>query len=161
MSELAHRNASLSDLKGIWDLMRETAADVPVPVEGESDQERALTELMACCTTEYSPVVVDGKKNIVGALLAKRDLLDWGLRNVETINVSLAAVAPSYRDQGVFKILFDEITKCNAPVYIGVKAGEGQGLVAQLKASGFTLANTSADSETYKWEPAPAAAKAA
>lgn len=160
MSDLAHRNASLSDMKDIWGLMRQAAADIPFPIESESDQERALTEIMECCTAEFSPIVVDGKQ-IVGALLAKRDVLDWGLRNAETINVSVAAVSASHRDQGVFKMLFDEITKRNAPVYIGVKAGEGQGLTDQLKICGFSLANAGAQGEIYRWEPASAGAKAA
>lgn len=160
MSDLAHRNASLSDMKDIWGLMRQAAAEIPLPVESESDQERALTEIMECCSAELSSIVVDGKQ-IVGALLAKRDLLDWGFRNVKTINISVAAVSPSHRDQGVFKILFDEIIKCNAPVHIGLQAGEGQGLADQLKSCGFTLESSSGQGEIYKWEPAAVAAKAA
>ena len=82
MADLAHRNASLDDMKDLWALMRQTAADIPCSIESESDQERALTEIMKCCTAEFSPVVLDAKRNVVGALLARRDELDWGLRNI-------------------------------------------------------------------------------
>jgi len=159
VAELTHRTASLDDIEGIWCFLKQTASDVAVRLETEIDQEKALTELMACCAGPYSPIVVDGGKNVVGALLAKRDLLDWGVRNVETINVSLAAVAPEHRDQGVFEKLFAEIVKRNAPVYISVKPGEPQGLADRLKSSGFQLAVAGEHGEIYKWEPAPSEAK--
>ncbi len=153
MADLAHRNALLDDMRDLWALMRQTAADIPCSLESESDQERALTEIMKCCTAEFSPVVFDAKRNVVGALLARRDELDWGLRNAERFNVSLAAVSASHREQGVFKMLIDAILKRNAPVYIEVKAGEAQGLAAELKGCGFSLAKAEGGAELYKWEP--------
>lgn len=154
MADLAHRNASLDDMKDLWALMRQTAADIPCSIESESDQERALTEIMKCCTAEFSPVVLDAKRNVVGALLARRDEFDWGLRNAEKINVSMATVSESYREHGVFKVLIDAILTRNAPVCIEVKAGEAQGLAAALEGSGFSLAETKEGANLYKWEPA-------
>jgi GNAT superfamily N-acetyltransferase len=154
VADLAHRIALLDDMKDLWALVRRTAADIPCSLESESDQEYALTEIMKCCTAEFSPVVVDAKRNVVGAMLARRDELDWGLRNVETINVALAAVSADHREQGVFKMLIEAILKRNAPVYIEVKAGEAQGLATELKGSGFSLAKAEEGSELYKWEPA-------
>ncbi|MGD9545316.1 MAG: hypothetical protein AB7F41_00145 [Methylocystis sp.] len=160
MADLAYRNASLDDMKELWTLMRQTAAEIPCSIESESDQERALTELMKCCTAEFSPVILDAKRNVVGALLARRDELDWGLRNAETINVSLATVSASHRENGAFKVLIEAILKRNAPVYVEVKAGESQGLAAELKGCGFSLMKEEGGAELYKWEPA-AEAKAA
>ncbi len=154
MADLAHRPASLDDISDLWALMRQTAADIPCSIESEGDQDRALTEIMKCCTAEFSPVVLDTKRNVVGALLARRDELDWGLRNAETINVSLAAVSASHREHGVFKMLIEAILKRNAPVYVEVKAGEAQGLGAELKGCGFCLARAEEGAELYKWEPA-------
>jgi hypothetical protein len=153
VSDLAQRNASLNDMKEIWVLMRESAAELPFDVKNEAEQERVLTEVMECCTAEMSPLVVDGKQTVIGALLAKRDQLDWGFRNKKTINVSLAAVAASHRDQGVLKMLIEELCKQDAPVYVGVKTGEGLGLAVELKGSGFSLEETSESGELYKWEP--------
>ncbi len=153
MSDLAQKNASLNDMKEIWALMRDSAAELPFDVENEAEQERVLTEVMECCTAEMSPLVVDGKKAVVGALLAKRDQFDWGFRNKKTINVSLAAVAASHRDQGVLKMLIDEICKQETPVYVGVKTGEGHGLAVELKGSGFSLEETNESGALYKWEP--------
>jgi hypothetical protein len=147
-------------MKDLWALMRLTAADIPCPIESESDQERALTEIMKCCTAEFSPVILDAKRNVVGALLARRDELDWGLRNTETLNVSLAAVSADHRGSGAFKVLIEAILKRNAPVYVEVKAGEGQGLATELKGCGFALSKSEDGAELYKWEPA-AEAKAA
>lgn len=153
MSDLAQRSASLSDMKEIWVLMRESAAELPFDVGNEAEQERVLTEVMECCTAEMSPLVVDSKQTVVGALLAKRDQFDWGFRNKKTISVSLAAVAASHRDQGVLKMLIEEICKHDAPVYVGVKTGDGNGLAVQLMGSGFSLEETSESGEHYKWEP--------
>jgi len=160
VADLAHRNASLEDMGALWALMKQTAADIPHSIENESDQERALTEIMKCCTAEFSPVALDEKRNVVGALLARRDELEWGLRNGETINVSLAAVSASHREHGVFKLLIEALLKRNAPVYVEVKAGEGQGLAAELEGCGFSLTKTEQGAELYKWEPT-AEAKAA
>jgi hypothetical protein len=154
VADLAHRNASLDDMGELWSLMRQTAADIPCPIESEGDQERALTEIMKCCTAEFSPVVFDAKRNVVGALLARRDELDWGLRNAETINVALAVVSVGHREQGVFKMLIEAILKRNAPVYIEVKTGDAQGFAAELKGCGFSLAKEEEGAELYKWEPA-------
>lgn len=154
MADLAHRTASLDDMRDLWALMRQTAADIPCSIESEGDQERALSEIMKCCTAEFSPVVLDAKRNVVGALLARRDELDWGLRNAETINVSMATVSEGHREHGVFKLLIDAILKRNAPVYIEVKAGEAQGLAAALEGSGFSLTGTKEGADLYKWEPA-------
>lgn len=160
MAELALRKASLDDMGALWALMKQTAADIPCPIESESEQEWALTEIMKCCTAEFSPIVLDAKHNVVGALLARRDELDWGLRNAETISVSLAALSASGREEGAFKVLIEAILKRNAPVYVEVKAGEAQGLAAELKGCGFSLTKSEDGAEFYKWVPA-AEAKAA
>jgi hypothetical protein len=154
VADLAYRSASLDDMGALWALMKQTAADIPCSIESASEQERALTEIMKCCTAELSPVVLDAKRHVVGALLARRDELDWGLRNAETINVSLAAVSASHRENGAFKVLIETILKRNAPVYVDVKVGEGQGLTAELKACGFSLTKSEEGAELYKWEPA-------
>jgi len=156
VAELAQRNASLDDLRDLWSLLRQTSADLPCSIDTQSDQERALTEIMKCCTAEFSPLVIDDKHAIVGALLAKRDELDWVTRNAETINVSLAAVSPGHRDRGVFELLLEKIFERKAPVYIEVKAGDAQGLTAALEGRGFSLANSDEGCKLYKWEP-PAA----
>jgi hypothetical protein len=160
VADLKHRNASLADMKDLWALMRQTAAEIPCSIESESDQEHALTEIMKCCTAEFSPIIVDANRNVVGALLARRDELDWGMRNAEAINVSVAVVSASYREQGVFKMLIDAILKRNAPVYIEVKDGDTQGLAAELKGCGFSIAKAEEGAGLYKWEPAPEATTA-
>ncbi len=160
MVDLAQRNASLDDMGELWALMRQTAADVPCSLESASGQERALTEIMKCCTAEFSPVVLDEKRKVVGALLARRDELDWGLRNLETINISLALLSAAHREQGVFKTLLEAILKRNAPVYVEVKAGDAQGFADELKGCGFSLSKAQEGAELYLWEPV-AQAKAA
>ena len=82
MPDLKHRAAELADLKDIWGLLRQTANDIPFDLESEADQENVLTEIMACCTSGLSPIVLDENKAIVGALLVRRDDFDWGLGTV-------------------------------------------------------------------------------
>jgi GNAT superfamily N-acetyltransferase len=153
MSNIVQRAASLNDIKDIWGLMKQSASDIPFDVESEVEQEGLLTEVMACCTAGMSPLVVDEKQEVVGVFLAKRDDFDWGFRNAETINVSVAAVAPSYRDRGVLKMLIEGIIKRNAPVYVGVRTGDGNDLAAELERSGFSRERDVAKGQVYKWEP--------
>ena len=51
MAEVTQRAASLGDLKDLWGLMRQVAADIPFDLKSEAEQESLLSELMACCTS--------------------------------------------------------------------------------------------------------------
>jgi len=158
MSNFVHRNAQLEDMPAIWALVKQTAADIPVAVDTSADQERALSEIMACCAAELSPVAIDDDKNLVAVVLAKRDLLDWGLFNGGAINVSAIAVAPANRDQGLVKELLEKLIARGAPLYVNVRTGETQGVNAELKSLGFVAAASDAQGELYKWEPQAKAA---
>jgi hypothetical protein len=82
MAELMERAASLGDFKDIWGLMGRVAAEVPFDFDSEAEQESILSELMACCISGLSPIVVGEDKSIIGALLVRRDDFDWGFRTV-------------------------------------------------------------------------------
>ncbi|HEY8161581.1 MAG: hypothetical protein ACR650_17575 [Methylocystis sp.] len=70
------------------------------------------------------------------------------------INASLAVVSAGHREHGVCEMLIEAISKCGAPVYVEVKAGEAQGLAAELKGCGFSLMKAEDGAGHYKWEPA-------
>jgi len=159
VSDLVCREASLSDMKSIWDLVRGVADDIPVPVASDADQERALSNLMECCSDNCSTVVYNTEKEIVGALLAERDLLDLALANKETINVRLTAAATGHRD-AAFTLLFGALISRGAPIYISLPTGEGQALAPILGSVGFSSLQGDGKSELFKWEP-PVEAKAA
>jgi ribosomal protein S18 acetylase RimI-like enzyme len=155
MAELTQRPASLGDLKGIWGLMRLVAADIPLELDSEAAQESMLSELMVCCTLGLSPVALGEDKSVVGAILVKRNELDWGLRNGNSVQLSYAAVAPDYRDQGVLKALVGEIQQRGVPVFATVKSGDKLGLAEGLTALGFTHESAAANEggDIYKWKP--------
>jgi len=159
VSELACREASLGDMKGIWDLLRGVADDIPVSIASDADQERALSNLMECCSDNCSAVVYNTEKEIVGALLAERDLLDLALANKETVNVRLTAAAAGHRD-AAFTMLFGALISRGAPIYISLPAGEGQALAQVLGDAGFSSLPGEGKAELFKWEP-PVEAKAA
>lgn len=155
MTDLKQRTASLSDLKEIWVLMREAAPDIPFDLTNELAQESVLSELMACCTSGLSPVVVGADKTIVGALLVRRDDFEWGFRNSQAVHVAYAAVAPTHRDQGVLSSLLAEIKERRVPILASVKSGEKLGLADQLKQLGFAHECTASSGwgDLYKWQP--------
>lgn len=156
MAELTQRTASLADVQGLWGLMRQVSADVPFKVDSELEQESILSELMACCTSGLSPIAVDDERGIVGALLARRDDFEWGLRNKAAIHVAYVAVAPSYRDTPLLATLLDEVQQRKVAVLASVKAGERQGLAEALGQRGFTHEARAASGwgDLYQWEPA-------
>jgi hypothetical protein len=155
MADLKQRAAELNDLKGIWGLLRQTANDIPFDIESEATQENILTELMACCTSGLSLILLDENKAIIGALLVRRDDFEWGFRNSDTIHVSYAAIAPSHRDLGVLASLLTEIQGRKVPVLASVKNGNLLGLADELKKLGFDLECTAAGGwgDLYKWQP--------
>jgi GNAT superfamily N-acetyltransferase len=159
MVELTQHTASLGDLKGVWGLLKQVAADIPFELESEAAQERVLSELMVCCTSGLSPVVVGEDREIVGAALVRRDDFQWGFRNGAAVQMSYAAIAPAYRDRGVLRALVDAVQQRKVPVFVRVKTGNHFGLADGLKELGFTLDATAANEsgDLYKWQPSPVA----
>lgn len=157
MAEVTQRAASLGDLKDLWGLMRQVAADIPFDLKSEAEQESLLSELMACCTSGLSPIVVGENKTIVGALLVRRDDFEWGFRNGDAVHVSCAAIAPGHRDQGVLQALVTEVQGRKVPVLASVKSGNQLGLAEELKKLGFAheCSATNGWGDLYKWQPSP------
>jgi ribosomal protein S18 acetylase RimI-like enzyme len=158
MAELTRRAASLSDLKDIWGLMRQAAADIPFDLGSEAAQENILTEVMACCTSGLSPIAVSDNKEIIGALLVRRDDFEWGFRNSDAVHVAYAAIAPCRQDHGILRALVAKIQERKVPVFASVKSGNQSGLADELGKLGFTYecAAESGWGDLYKWQPSPA-----
>lgn len=158
MTELTMRMASLSDAEGIWGLLRQVSADIPFRMEEEAEQESMLSEMMACCTSGLSPIVTDKQGKVVGALLARRDDLEWGLRNREAVHVAYAAVTPDLRGADVLARLFAALQGRNVSILASVKAGERQGLADGLGKLGFVHEATAGSGwgDLYQWTPAAA-----
>lgn len=156
MAELTQRAATLTDMKDIWGMLRQTAASIPLNLESEAAQENILTELMACCTSGLSPVAVGKDKEIVGALLVRRDDFEWGFRNGGAVHVSYAAIAPGHREQGVLRGLVEEVQGRKVPVFASVKSGNQIGLAEELEKLGFAHECTAASGwgDLYRWQPA-------
>jgi hypothetical protein len=161
MAEVTQRAATLTDMKNIWALVRQTAADFPVDLSTDAGQEYMLSEIMIGCSSDLSPVAVGKDKAIVGALLARRDENEWGLWNGNVIHVTHAAVAPSQKDQGLLQSLFVELQGKKMPIHVSVKSGNAA-LADEIKKLGFEVAVTAADGwgDLYVWDP-PAAANGA
>jgi hypothetical protein len=155
MAELVQRTAELTDLKNIWNLIREVAAEVPFDLANERAQQSILSELMCCCTSGISLVAVGPDKAIVGAVMARRDDLEWGIGNNNVAHIIYAAVAPSAKGNGLLKGLVTGVQNGKVPVYASVKSGEQQGLADQLKELGFALECTAANGwgDLYRWQP--------
>ncbi len=156
MADLKQRAAALSDLKDIWGLLKEAANEIPFDLGNEASQENVLTEIMACCTSGLSPIVIGEDKAVVGALLVRRDDFEWGFRNGEAVHVSYAAIAPTHRDQGVLASLVAEVQDRKVPVFASVKTGNQLGLADELQKLGFKheCAAESGWGDLYKWQPA-------
>jgi hypothetical protein len=155
MAELKQRTAELTDLKDIWNLMREVAPEVPFDLANERAQQSVLSELMCCCTSGQSLVAIGPDKAIVAAVLVRRDDLEWGIRNGNVAHITYAAVAPSARGNGVLKGLVTGVQEARVPIYASVKSGEQFGLADQLKELGFAHECTAASGwgDLYKWQP--------
>lgn len=161
MSELVHREASLCDIEEIWGLVREVAADIPLSLASDAEQELALTRIMQCLSDERSWVVLGTEKNILGVLLAQRDLLDLALTRKETINVCMVAAAHIPQRAEALNLLLKSLVSRGATIYVGVSTADTQGLADALKEIGFTQLQTEGKPDIYKWEPPAPAAKAA
>jgi hypothetical protein len=155
MAELVQRTAELTDLKNIWNLLREVAAEVPFDLADEKAQQSVLSELVRCCTSGVSLVAVGPDKAIVGAVMARPDDLEWGMANHNVPHIIYAAVAPSAKGNGVLKGLVSGVQEGKHPIYASVKNGEQLGLATQLKELGFALECTAANGwgDLYRWQP--------
>jgi hypothetical protein len=155
MAQLVQRTAELTDLKNIWNLIREVAAEVPFDLADEKAQQSVLSELVRCCTSGISLVAVGPDKAIVGAVMARRDDLEWGIANKDVAHIIYAAVAPSAKGNGVLKGLVTAVQGGKVPVYASVKSGEKLGRADQLKELGFAHELTAVNGwgDLYRWQP--------
>lgn len=155
MTEMTQRAASLADLKDIWGLMKQVSGDIPFDLGTEAAQESLLTEIMSCCTSGLSPVALSRDKSVIGALLVRRDDFEWGFRNSEAIHLSYAAIASSYKDQGVLRSLIAKIQEQKVPIFASVKSGNQFGLADELMKLGFAHECRAANGwgDLYKWQP--------
>jgi hypothetical protein len=161
MTDLTRRTATLNDMKTIWSLVREVAADVPVDLSTDAGQERMLTEIMIGCSSDLSPVAVGKDKAILGVLLARRDENEWGLWNGNVIHVTQAVIAPGEKDKGLLQALLAELQAKKLPIHVSVQPGAV--LADEIKKLGFELAVGAADGkgELYVWDPPASAANGA
>jgi hypothetical protein len=155
MAEFVKRTAELTDLKNIWNLIREVAAEVPFDLADEKAQQSVLSELVRCCTSGISLIAVGPDKAVVGAVMARRDDLEWCVANNNVAHIIYAAVAPSAKGNGVLKGLVSGVQAGKVPVYASVKSGEQLGLADQLKELGFAheLTAVSGWGDLYRWQP--------
>jgi hypothetical protein len=159
MAGVTQRAASLEDIKGVWDLMRQVATDIPFDLTSEVVQENILTEVMACCTSGLSPIYLGADKSIVGALLVRRDDFEWGFINGPALHMAYAPIVAEQRDKGVLQALMADVQGHKVPVFASVKSDDKLGLAEELVKLGFAHECTAASGwgNLYKWEPAPAA----
>jgi hypothetical protein len=159
MTELTRRTASLEDLKGIWNLLRTVAAEIPFNVEDEAAQENMLTEAMACCTAGLSPIALNKEKAVVGALLVRRDDFEWGFRNKEALHIAYAVVAGDCPDKDVLSTLVADVQGQKTEILASIKSGNQLGLTEIFGKLGFTHECTAENGwgELVKWQPEAAA----
>jgi hypothetical protein len=155
MANTVQRTAELTDIKDIWNLMREVAADVPFDLANEIAQQSVLSELLRCCTSGLSRIAVGPDKAVIGAVLVRRDDFEWGLRNSSAVHIIYAAVAPAARENGLLKELVTEVQEGKVPVFASIKTGNQFGLADKFKELGFALECTAESGwgELYKWQP--------
>lgn len=153
MSAVTSQMATLADLGRLWALMRQTATQIPLKLDSDVDQEEVLSELMACCSSGLSPVVLDAQKNVAGALLVRRDTFEWGFRNSPALHVTYAALAPEGAPADLVSSLVSALQDKQVPLYFSVKSGNGLDLPALLQGLGFAHLATSDWGDLYLWEP--------
>lgn len=154
MSAATSTTATLADFGRIWTLMRGMAPKVPFQLESEQDQEAVLTEIMSCCTSGLSPVLLDeGKKEMLATLLVRRDQFDWGFRNSPALHVTYVALAEAAPSAESVKALVEGLTDQRVPVYFSLKGGNGLDLAGLLEGLGFEHSAKSEWGDLYLWEP--------
>jgi hypothetical protein len=156
MGELKRRTADLGDIKEIWELVKAAAEDMAFDVANPAAQEAMLSQIMICCTSGLSPVAVAESGDLVGALLVRRDELEWGLRNSPAVHVA-AAAARGESGQGALTVLIGELQAAEAPVFVSVKTGDRLGLEALLRQRGFAHEARAENGwgDLYAWSTKP------
>jgi hypothetical protein len=157
MGALKRRTADLGDIKEIWELVKAAAEDMAFDAANPAAQEAMLSQIMVCCTSGLSPLAVADSGGLVGALLVRRDELEWGLRNSPAVHVA-AAAARREGGEGALAALFGELQAAEAPVFVSVRKGDRLGLDVLLRERGFAH-EASAESgwgDLYAWSAKPA-----
>jgi ribosomal protein S18 acetylase RimI-like enzyme len=107
-----------------------------------------------CIATGESWVATDGGGAVAGFILVEPDEMERFQRDNDALHLRYAGVVNSYRRQGVFRALVQQVMKRNVPLTATVKAANRSQMAALLKRIGFQKWSGDPQlEEDFRWEP--------
>jgi ribosomal protein S18 acetylase RimI-like enzyme len=153
-AHLHYRVAAPGDSEGIFDVLAEVAPEIPLLIDTR-ERRKAVSEIInECISTGESWVTTAGDEVVVGFCLAKPDEMERFHHGNHALHLTYSGVSNSYRQQGIFRALIQQIKDRGTPLTAIVKAGNQCQMAARLQRMGFEMPAEHPQTEVHlKWQP--------
>jgi ribosomal protein S18 acetylase RimI-like enzyme len=148
------RLAIVDDAPVIFGVLVEVAPEIPLLLDTEGRRGAVARMVMECVLAGESWVAVDGGGDVAGFLLVVPDEIERFQRDNHALHLRYSGVAISYRRQGVFRVMIQQVMERKVPLTATVKAANQSQMAEILKHMGFQ--KWSGDShleEDFRWQP--------
>jgi ribosomal protein S18 acetylase RimI-like enzyme len=148
------RVAAPGDAAEIFGVLAEVAPEIPLLLDTVERREAVSRIVGNCIATGDSWVATDGGGAVAGFILVEPDEMERFQRDNDALRLRYAGVVNSYRRQGVFRALVQQVMKRKVPLTATVKAANRSQMAALLKRIGFQKCSGDPQlEEDFRWQP--------
>ena len=152
MTGLSWRAARLDDAAEIHALLLRVAPEIPLLVDTLEREETLYVLCRNCARSGESWVACDAGR-IVGFVLAEPNQRARHYAENEVLDLHYAAVAPEYRNRGVFAELMARLLDRRLPVTASVAAANRSDFAGRLERLGFRATGSAGGAQQCRREP--------
>ena len=134
-------------------MLAEVAPEIPLLLDTNQRREAVSKIVCSCIATGESWIATDGGGAIAGFILVEPDEMERFQRNNHALHLRYAGVANTYRQQGIFRALVQQVMKRSVPLTATVKAANQCQMAARLTQIGFQTCRTTSDEQQLIWKP--------
>lgn len=151
MTEIRYRLATANDAPGIFAVLEEVAAEIPVLLDLPERRSKVLGQIQACCASGETWVALDRGRTIVGFLLAEPDQLERFHQNNNALHLPYGGVRGSHRGRRIFPSLAEKIMEKGVPRTATVKRANKSDMLSRLLKLGFVSIASANDQDDLRW----------
>jgi len=146
--------AAPGDAAGIFGVLAEVAREIPLLIDTRERREAISGIVDKCIATSESWVATDGGGVVAGFILVEPDEMERFQNDNQALHLRYAGVSNSYRRQGIFRALIQQVMKRSVPLTATVKGANQCQMAALLQRADFQRWSGDPQiEEHFRWQP--------
>ena len=135
-------------------MLAEAAPEIPLLIDTRERREAVSGIVDNCIATGESWVATDGRGAIAGFILVEPDELERFQHDNHALHLRYAGIANTYRRQGIFRALIQQVINRGVPLTATVKGANKCQMAALLQRVGFQRWSGDPQiEEHFRWQP--------